>query len=201
VRHFIPETSVGALQKTLACRMYFKVLKLANRRKQCAFLDWFISKINAGNYNMISKVRKANLNDLEKIVEFIVAEAKDAEGISKSPSKILNGVKTGIENPNIARYWVLKNEKEDLVGCVSVVKEWSDWNCAFYWWIQSIYIRPSYRGKGLMEELLQEVKHAAKHEDAIELRLYVHRDNKRAIRAYQKAGFSDSDYNIMLLPL
>ena len=64
-----------------------------------------------------------------------------------------------------------------------------------------MYLLPGYRGKGLMEKLLQEVRHAAKKEDAIELRLYVHKGNKRAIKAYQKAGFSDSDYNMMILRL
>jgi len=146
-------------------------------------------------------VRKANLNDLEKIVEFIVTEANDAEGIYKSPGKILKGVKAGIENPNIARYWVLENAKRDLVGCVSVVKEWSDWNCAFYWWIQSMYLLADYRGIGLMGTLLQEVTHAAKKENAIEVRLYVHKDNKRATKAYQKAGFNNSDYKMMILQL
>ena len=147
------------------------------------------------------KVRNANLNDLENLVEFIVAEADEAEGIHKASDKILRGIKAGLENPSIARYWVLENENQDPVGSVSVVKEWSDWNCAFYWWIQSMYLLPSHRGKGLMNKLLQEVKNAAMTEDAIELRLYVHRNNKRAIKAYQKSGFSDSDYDIMIMRL
>ena len=37
------------------------------------------------------KVRNANLNDLEKLVEFIVAEANEAEGIHKASDKILRG--------------------------------------------------------------------------------------------------------------
>ena len=144
------------------------------------------------------KVRNANLNDLENLVEFIVAEANEAEGMQKAPDKILKGIKAGLENPSIARYWVLENEDQGPVGSVSVVKEWSDWNCAFYWWIQSMYLQPSHRGKGLMNTLLEEVKNVAMTEGAIELRLYVHRNNKRAIKAYQKAGFSDADYNMMI---
>ena len=147
------------------------------------------------------KVRNPNLNDLKYLVEFIAAEANEAEGVHKASDKIINGIKTGLENPSIARYWVLENENQEPVGSVSVVKEWSDWNCGFYWWIQSMYLLPNHRGKGLMNELLQEVKNAAKKEDAIELRLYVHKDNKRAIKAYQKAGFSESDYNMMSLPI
>ena len=147
------------------------------------------------------KVRNPNLNDLKYLVEFIAAEANEAEGVHKASAKMINGIKTGLENPSIARYWVLENENQEPVGSVSVVKEWSDWNCGFYWWIQSMYLLPNHRGKGLMNELLQEVKNAAKKEDAIELRLYVHKDNKRAIKAYQKAGFSESDYNMMSLPI
>ena len=143
-------------------------------------------------------VRNANLNDLENLVEFIVAEANEAEGIHKASDKILNGIKAGLENPSIARYWVLENEDQDLVGSVSVVKEWSDWNCGFYWWIQSMFILPAYRGMKLMEALLKEVQSAAQNESAIELRLYVHKDNTLAIKAYQKAGFSNADYNMMI---
>ena len=144
------------------------------------------------------KVRNAILDDLDNLVEFVVAEANEAEGITKSSEIVLNGIKAGLENPNIARYWVLENENQEPVGSVSVVKEWSDWNCAFYWWIQSMFLQPSYRGKGLMNKLLQEVKIEAMTEGAIELRLYVHRSNKRAINAYKKVGFCNSDYNMMI---
>ena len=146
-------------------------------------------------------VRNANITDLKSLVEFIVAEASEAEGVHKASDKILNGIKAGLEKPSIARYWILENQNQDPVGNVSVVKEWSDWNCAYYWWIQSMYLLPNHRGKGLMNELLQEVKQAARTENAIELRLYVHRNNMRAIKAYQKAGFCDSDYNMMRLRL
>ena len=144
------------------------------------------------------KVRNANLDNLDKLVEFVVAEANEAEGIVKSPDIVLNGIKVGLENPDIARYWIIENENENPVGSVSVVKEWSDWNSGFYWWIQSMFILPAYRGMKLMEALLKEVQSAAQNENAIELRLYIHKDNTRAIKAYQKAGFSDADYNMMI---
>ena len=144
------------------------------------------------------KVRNAKLDDLDNLVEFVIAEANEAEGIIKSSEIVLNGIKAGLENPDIARYWIIENENGNPVGNVSVVKEWSDWNCAFYWWIQSMYLSPSYRGLGLMKALLKEVKLAAENENAIELRLYVHKDNDRAIKAYKKVGFCKSDYNMMI---
>jgi len=144
------------------------------------------------------KVRNAKLDDLDNLVEFVIAEANEAEGIIKSSEIVLNGIKAGLENPDIARYWIIENENGNPFGNVSVVKERSDWNCAFYWWIQSMFLLPNYRGIGLMEALLKEVKLAAENENAIELRLYVHKDNDRAIKAYKKVGFCNSDYNMMM---
>jgi hypothetical protein len=64
-----------------------------------------------------------------------------------------------------------------------------------------MYFLPSHRGKGLMNTLLQEAKNVAMTEDAIKLRLYVYRNNKRAIKEYQNSGFSDSDYDIIIMLL
>ena len=147
------------------------------------------------------KVRNARLDDLDSLVEFVIAEANEAEGISKPSDIVLNGIKAGLENPDIARYWIIETENGDPVGNVSVVREWSDWNCAFYWWIQSMFLLPNYRGMGLLKALLKEVKLAAENENAIELRLYVHKNNDRAIKAYKKVGFCSSDYNMMILRL
>lgn len=36
-----------------------------------------------------------------------------------------------------------------------------------------------------------------KEQKGLELRLYVHKDNRTAIKAYQNAHFSKSDYEIM----
>ena len=147
------------------------------------------------------KVRNANLDDLDSLVKFVIAEANEAEGIIKPSDTVLKGIKAGLENPDIARYWVIENEHGNPVGNVSVVREWSDWNCAFYWWIQSMFLMPNYRGIGLLETLLKEVNLAAKNENAIELRLYVHRENNRAIKAYKKVGFGISDYKMMIRKL
>ena len=103
------------------------------------------------------KVRNAKLDDLDCLVEFVIAEANEAEGIIKSSEIVLNGIKAGLENPDIARYWIIENENGNPVGNVSVVKEWSDWNCAFYWWIQSMYLLAAHRGKGLMNDFLKKV--------------------------------------------
>jgi GNAT superfamily N-acetyltransferase len=146
-------------------------------------------------------IRRANLADLGQLVEFTLSEAKEAEGIGKNREKARKGIRPALEDESVAVYWVVQDSRDELIGNVSVVKEWSNWNAGYYWWIQSMYIRPEHRGRGLMKELIQTVRTAARQGKALDLRLYVHKNNKRAIKAYLKSGFVDSDYRIMRMDI
>ncbi|UCC86676.1 MAG: GNAT family N-acetyltransferase [Anaerolineales bacterium] len=139
--------------------------------------------------------------DLELLLAFTMAEAKEAEGIVGDEARVREGIRTALGDSSVARYWVLETDSSELVGHMSVVKEWSDWNSGYYWWIQSMYIRPAFRGRALMDRLLHVVEDAARQAGALELRLYVHAQNERAIKAYRKAGFSDSEYRIMTMSI
>jgi GNAT superfamily N-acetyltransferase len=146
-------------------------------------------------------VRQAKLIDLGQLVEFTLSEANEAEGISKNCEKVRKGIRTALEDESVAVYWVIQDSHNELIGNVSVVKEWSNWNAGYYWWIQSMYIRPEHRGRGLMKKLLQTVRESARQGKALDLRLYVHKNNERAIKAYLKSGFVDSDYRIMRMDI
>jgi GNAT superfamily N-acetyltransferase len=150
---------------------------------------------------MAFDIRRARSADLESLVSFAVAEAKEAEGITKDSERVRQGITTALHDESVAMYWVLEQNNTGVIGGVSIVKEWSDWNSGYYWWIQNMYILPEFRGKGLMERLIQALKDTARNEDALELRLYVHKNNAQAISAYQKVGFFDSDYRIMTMNL
>ncbi|MCP1625975.1 GNAT family N-acetyltransferase [Pseudomonas nitroreducens] len=144
---------------------------------------------------MSYSVRPATVSDLEKLVQFTIAEAVDAEG-SEIGANVREGVLTALEDNSYATYWVLETAGV-VIGNVSVVKEWSDWNAGHYWWIQSMFIEPDHRGKGLIKLLLDTVQQEATQAKALELRLYVHKENSAAISAYLKNGFGPSDYQIM----
>ena len=150
---------------------------------------------------MALDIRRAKSADLENLVSFAVAEAKEAEGVKKDPERVRQGVTTALNDDSIAMYWVLEKNNTGVIGSVSIVKEWSDWNSGYYWWIQNMYILPEFRGKGLMQRLIQALKDTAQEEGALELRLYVHKNNAPAISAYQKVGFFDADYRIMTMSL
>lgn len=147
------------------------------------------------------KVRRAELKDLDKLIGFAYEEAREAEGAEMVPATLRTGIMTALINKEIAIYWVLVDRDDEPVGNVSALKEWSNWNAGFYWWIQSMYISPQYRGKGYLPLLLNTVNAEAKKQGALDLRLYVYKDNVRAIKAYEKTGFVEAKYNIMIRKL
>jgi len=144
------------------------------------------------------KVRRATIEDLGTLVEFTSAEAKEAEGRSAHPDTLEHGVRAALEDESLAMYWLLEDAHGRAVGSVSAIREWSDWNAGFYWWIQSMYLVPAQRGKGCMQILLDAVEAEMDARKGLELRLYVHRENVPAVKAYEKAAFERSPYEIMV---
>ena len=146
---------------------------------------------------MKAKIRKANIQDIDFLIHFTAEEAKEAESIEKIPSTLKEGIKAALKDNSKSIYWVIVDESNRPFGNVSALREWSDWYAGYYWWIQSMYISPEYRGKGYIQLLIDEVKKEMRKENGLELRLYVHNSNKIAIRAYEKIGFVKTDYEIM----
>lgn len=145
------------------------------------------------------KVRRATREDLPQLVAFTTAEAQEAEGRIEVLESVEEGIRMALQDDSIAMYWMLVDELDVPIGSVSALREWSDWNAGFYWWIQSMYITPNQRGRGYMSLLLKAVVDEMIRHKGLELRLYVHKDNRRAIRAYEKASFERSPYEIMIL--
>ena len=144
------------------------------------------------------KVRRAVISDLETLVEFASAEARESENSEKIPATVSEGIRKALEDESIAFYWVIVDDNNNVIGNISALREWSDWHAGFYWWIQSMYLVPSQRGKGYIQLMLNAVKDEMQKQGGLELRLYVHNENATAIKAYTKSGFVNSPYKIMV---
>ncbi len=144
-----------------------------------------------------ARIRRACADDLERLVAFAAAEARDAEGAVKAPDTLRRGIAAALADERLGMYWVLVDELDQPVGEVSAVLEWSNWHAGFYWWIQSLYIEPAWRGKGHVARLLDAVADEARRQGGLDLRLYAHGANRRALRAYEKNGFQESQYRIL----
>jgi GNAT superfamily N-acetyltransferase len=144
------------------------------------------------------RVRPATAGDLDTIVRFTLDEAMEAEARALDPSGVERGVRAGLIDGAVIGYWMVEDAANGaLLGSASVYAEWSDWLGAPYWWIQSFYIVPGWRGRGLSRRLLQALEDEARRAGAADLRLHVHAGNERAIAAYRRAGFTDRPYLVL----
>lgn len=141
-------------------------------------------------------IRNAQPTDADALAELIMAMALESEGRELHRETLFSGIQAVFINPALGRYWVVERDSQ-LMACTLITVEWSDWNNAPYWWIQSLYIKPEFRGQGLFEEMLSALESAARTSGVKELRLYVEQNNQRAIRVYERCGFESDHYRCM----
>lgn len=149
----------------------------------------------------IYTIRRALRSDVDVLVEFTLQEGYEAERTRKDEAAVRRGVEGAFGDPPLAAYWVAESSEKAIVGSTSVVTEWSDFHGGHYWWIQSLFIVPEHRGRGLVELLIDHLARAASAAGALDLRLYAHSSNERALRVYRRCGFTVAPYVIMTLPL
>ena len=84
-----------------------------------------------------------------------------------------------------------------VAGQTMITTEWSDWRNGFFWWIQSVYVHPDFRRRGVFRSLYAHIRSLA-HErsNVCGLRLYVHNTNTRAIDTYIKLGMALTEYRL-----
>jgi ribosomal protein S18 acetylase RimI-like enzyme len=142
-------------------------------------------------------IRPATAADIDVLVGFTLAEARDAERRSLDIDGARRGVQGAFDAPGRARYWVAETGAGRLVASTSIVTEWSNFRGGDYWWIQSLYVLPEHRGQGLVDQLLAHLSAQAVAAGALDLRLYGYNTNERALRAYQRCGFEVAPYIVM----
>ena len=142
-------------------------------------------------------VRDARPEDAAVLVAYNSAMAEETEGKSLDPDRIGPGVANLLADGSRGRYWVAESGGK-VVGQIMVTYEWSDWRNGNLWWIQSVYVHPDWRRKGVFSALYQHVESlAAAEPDTIGLRLYVEENNTRAQRTYSALGMVKPRYLVM----
>ena len=139
-------------------------------------------------------IRIANANDADSLVEFNQAMALETEGKQLNPETLGAGVKAVFTDEKKGFYVVAEIDGR-IAGGLMITYEWSDWRNAWFWWIQSVYILPDFRGQKIYSKLYDFVK--AKADEAGNIcgfRLYVENDNYSAQKVYDAVGMHASHY-------
>jgi GNAT superfamily N-acetyltransferase len=147
-------------------------------------------------------VRAATIADADLVCEFNSKLALESEGKTLDAGLLKPGVRKALADGNKGRYFLAEYGGQ-IVGQLGVTYEWSDWRNGWFWWIQSVYVRPEARRRGVFRALFQHVQQEAQDDpEVIGIRLYVERENHAAHGTYQAMGLEWTTYQVMeLYPL
>lgn len=141
-------------------------------------------------------VRVAALADLDVLVAFNLAMARETEDHDLDPRRLRAGVLGVLRDPERGRYSVAELAGE-IVGSLLVTREWSDWRDGWFWWIQSVYVAPASRRRGVYTALHRAVIEAARQaSDVCGVRLYVEVANRSAQATYEGLGMRRARYHM-----
>ena len=143
------------------------------------------------------RVRLGTLADLDRLVEFNVAMAWETEGKALDPHRVRRGVAAVLEEPGSRGCYYVAELSGRPVGQLLITTEWSDWRNGHFWWVQSVYVQPEHRRRGVYRTLHHHVlTEARRRGDVCGLRLYVDRDNRRAQGVYASLDMRRARYDL-----
>ncbi|HLM02378.1 MAG TPA: GNAT family N-acetyltransferase [Pyrinomonadaceae bacterium] len=144
-------------------------------------------------------IRLASKDDAPAMVEFNQAMAQETEGKFLDREILTGGVEAVFDGSRSSAdkgfYVVAESDDGKIVGGLMVTFEWSDWRNSWFWWIQSVYVLPDFRGRKIYRQLYEFVKQkASEAKNVCGFRLYVESENERAQKVYEKLGMQQSHY-------
>jgi ribosomal protein S18 acetylase RimI-like enzyme len=141
-------------------------------------------------------IRKATEEDIPIIVDFNQRLAEESEGKRLDSEIIGRGVKRALATPSLCQYYIAEHQGK-VVGQTMITYEITDWRDGIAYWIQSVYVAQSHRGRGVFRSIYEHIcEEARKAGDVRLIRLYVEVENEAAIATYEKLGLYRADYHM-----
>jgi ribosomal protein S18 acetylase RimI-like enzyme len=148
---------------------------------------------------MLIQIREATPDDRDIVVRFNAALAAETEDKMLDDATLRAGVERALADPERSRYFLAETGGQP-VGQLMFTLEWSDWRDGWFWWIQSVYVAPEHRSRGVFSRLYRHlVALARQRSDVCGVRLYVDADNGHAQRVYARLGMAMTGYRVMEL--
>lgn len=141
-------------------------------------------------------IRRADRLDINTLAAFNIAMALETEGKQLNPEVITRGVGRLMERPEQG-FYLIAEKGAQICGSLMITYEWTDWRDGLFWWIQSVYVVPEFRRKGLFRALYEHVlKSATNDPDVRGIRLYVEQANLGAQKTYMAMGMTGTHYRL-----
>ena len=145
------------------------------------------------NTDLDLTITQGKASDIDAIVRFQADMAMESEGTVLDKDTLTNGVTAAINDEQRGIDLVARAEGKPI-GSLMLTREWSDWNNQWYWWIQSVYVKPEHRKKGVYKAMYATQKDMAQENGVSQIRLYADRTNLSAQQVYQRLGMRESHY-------
>jgi ribosomal protein S18 acetylase RimI-like enzyme len=142
------------------------------------------------------EIRFAAPSDLATLVEFNASMARETEGKELELERLTSGIARVLGDASRGVYRVARLGGR-TVGCLLITREWSDWRDGWFWWIQSVYVAPEARRRGVYRALHEHVVQSARAEPGVcGVRLYVDSENRAAQEVYRRVGLARARYEM-----
>ena len=141
------------------------------------------------------RVRDAHPADAPLLARWARTMAHETEGLELDLPTVTAGVEAVFADPRKAAYWVAERDGR-IAGCLMTTFEWSDWRNGVILWIQSVYVIPEERGRGIYRVLYEHLRRRVEGDPGLKgIRLYVDKRNAAAQAVYEKLGMSREHYD------
>ncbi len=140
------------------------------------------------------QIRKATSQDVTNLVDFNCAMALETESKKLIRDLVTHGVNRLLNKPEYG-FYVITEIDHQAVGSLMITNEWSDWRNGNFWWIQSVYVKPEFRQRGVYRAMYKHVQTLAESDENVcGFRLYVEKENISAQKTYRSLGMEETHY-------
>ncbi len=141
-------------------------------------------------------IREATRDNIKVITDFQKQMAIETENLFLNSELVKKGVTAVFKNRYRGTYYVVEID-EEIIACLLTTYEWSDWRNSYVIWIQSVYVLPNHRGKGVFKFMYNHIKELVKSKKKYSgIRLYVDKLNVNAQNVYKKIGMNGKHYRL-----
>ncbi len=140
-------------------------------------------------------IRLAVPSDLDFVVSGNLALARETENLTLDAGVLREGVRALLDGRAPGAYWIAELDGA-VVGQTLITYEWSDWRNRMVWWIQSVYVSPDARQRGVFRAIYAQLRREAAAAGAGGLRLYVDTTNVQAQSVYAALGMNGDHYRV-----
>jgi len=120
--------------------------------------------------------------------------ARETEEIVLNKTTVTKGVLAVLNDETKGNYYVTEID-DKVVGSLLTTFEWSDWRNGTVLWIQSVYVLPECRRKGIYRSMYSFLKEKVLNDENLKgIRLYADKSNYPAQKTYKSLGMSPDHY-------